>query len=66
MDSSTISESGPLTARPVTGLTATRVGACAFAFLLGLGIVLTTGFSHLEAVHNAAHDTRHSLGFPCH
>jgi cobalt transporter subunit CbtB len=24
------------------------------------------GFSHIEAVHNAAHDYRHSMGFPCH
>jgi len=28
--------------------------------------VYFAGFSHLEAVHNAAHDTRHSAGFPCH
>jgi len=24
------------------------------------------GFSHITAVHNAAHDYRHSMGFPCH
>jgi cobalt transporter subunit CbtB len=24
------------------------------------------GFSHIEAVHNAAHDYRHSMAFPCH
>ncbi|HEX5935031.1 MAG TPA: CbtB-domain containing protein [Pseudorhizobium sp.] len=34
--------------------------------LLGLFIVGFVGFSHLEVVHNAAHDTRHSLAFPCH
>ncbi|RYE63197.1 MAG: cobalt transporter, partial [Oxalobacteraceae bacterium] len=33
---------------------------------LGLFIVGFVGFSHIEAVHNAAHDTRHSLAFPCH
>ena len=33
---------------------------------LGLFIVGFVGFSHLEVVHNAAHDTRHSLAFPCH
>lgn len=66
MENSTISGTGSLTARPVTGLAATSVGACAFAFLLGLGIVLLTGFSHVDAIHNAAHDTRHSLAFPCH
>jgi cobalt transporter subunit CbtB len=34
--------------------------------VLGLFIVGFVGFSHLEVVHNAAHDTRHSLAFPCH
>jgi cobalt transporter subunit CbtB len=24
------------------------------------------GFSHIAAAHNAAHDVRHSNGFPCH
>ena len=39
---------------------------CAVAFLIGAGIVFMVGFSHLDSVHNAAHDTRHSLAFPCH
>ncbi|NWL80036.1 cobalt transporter [Pseudomonas taiwanensis] len=34
--------------------------------LLGLSLVYFAGFSHVEAVHNAAHDTRHSAAFPCH
>jgi cobalt transporter subunit CbtB len=34
--------------------------------LLGLFMVGFVGFSHLDVVHNAAHDTRHSLAFPCH
>lgn len=66
MENSTISGTASLIARPVAGRTATSTSACAFAFLLGLGMVLLTGFSHLDAVHNAAHDTRHSLAFPCH
>ena len=37
-----------------------------FALIGGLGIVYLTGFSHADAVHNAAHDTRHSMAFPCH
>mgnify|MGYP002064856140 CR=1 FL=1 len=40
----------------------TRIGAS----LLGACLVYFAGFSHLEAVHNAAHDTRHSAAFPCH
>jgi len=38
----------------------------ALAGLLGLFIVVFVGFSHLDAVHNAAHDHRHSMVFPCH
>ena len=38
----------------------------ALAGLLGIFIVGFTGFSHIEAVHNAAHDARHSMAFPCH
>ncbi|MGE6743391.1 CbtB domain-containing protein [Allorhizobium pseudoryzae] len=37
-----------------------------FAASLGLFIVGFVGFSHAEAVHNAAHDTRHANAFPCH
>jgi cobalt transporter subunit CbtB len=36
------------------------------AVLLGLVVVGGAGFAHIEAVHNAAHDYRHSMGFPCH
>lgn len=36
------------------------------AFLLGAIIVYGAGFLSTGAVHNAAHDTRHSQGFPCH
>jgi cobalt transporter subunit CbtB len=36
------------------------------AALLGALIIWVVGFSHTEVIHNAAHDTRHSQGFPCH
>ena len=34
--------------------------------LLGGILIWGVGFSHIDVVHNAAHDTRHSTGFPCH
>jgi cobalt transporter subunit CbtB len=34
--------------------------------LLGAVIVLGVGFAGLPQVHDAAHDTRHALNFPCH
>jgi len=38
----------------------------ACAFLLGAIIMYGVGFLNIGAVHNAAHDARHSQGFPCH
>lgn len=36
------------------------------AFMLGVVIMYAAGFVNTSAVHNAAHDMRHSQGFPCH
>ena len=38
------------------------LAACA----LGAVIVFGVGFAGPELIHNAAHDTRHSINFPCH
>jgi cobalt transporter subunit CbtB len=40
--------------------------AASMAAFLGLFMVWGVGFSPMAAAHNAAHDTRHSNGFPCH
>ncbi|WP_373087933.1 CbtB domain-containing protein [Sneathiella sp.] len=37
-----------------------------FVFLIGAGLVFLTGFAHSTTLHNAAHDSRHALSFPCH
>ncbi len=39
-----------------------RILAVAF----GTAILFVVGFSHSTIAHNAAHDTRHALAFPCH
>lgn len=36
------------------------------AALLGMMIFLFVGFSPMQILHNAAHDTRHATSFPCH
>lgn len=36
------------------------------AFLLGMVFLYGAAFVQTSAVHNAAHDARHSLAFPCH
>jgi cobalt transporter subunit CbtB len=46
--------------------TASRLLAIACVGLFGLGLVWAAGFANAEALHNAAHDSRHSLVFPCH
>ena len=43
-----------------------RLAAGSLALLLGLTVLYTVGFAQSAAVHNAAHDTRHAIGFPCH
>ncbi len=36
------------------------------AVLLGVVMLFSAGFSQSTSFHNAAHDTRHTLAFPCH
>lgn len=43
-----------------------RLLPCTLAALLGLILLAGVGFSPLPAMHNATHDSRHALGFPCH
>jgi cobalt transporter subunit CbtB len=43
-----------------------RIVAGLVAFCLGFAVLGTVGFAGAAEIHNAAHDTRHALGFPCH
>ena len=43
-----------------------RAWRSAAAALLGAFIVLAVGFAGLPQVHDAAHDMRHTMNFPCH
>ena len=67
-----MSRSGLSTAHPVSIAAGSRPRSLEaawpplLAILLGLLIVGVSGFSHLDIVHNASHDTRHSNAFPCH
>ena len=56
-------------ATAATSATASRgdaVTAAAVALLAGVFLVFTMGFAHPDMLHNAAHDWRHSMSFPCH
>ena len=54
------------TTTAVTATQSQRLVAAVSAMFLGAFLVYLAGFSHIAAVHNAAHDTRHSSAFPCH
>ena len=36
------------------------------AVLLGIVFIGIAGFAPIDAIHDAAHNTRHSISFPCH
>ena len=36
------------------------------ALTIGLGLVYGAGFANSQSVHDATHDSRHALSFPCH
>ena len=50
----------------LTGARSGTVVGALMSAVLGLVIIWGVGFSHIEVLHNAAHDTRHSNAFPCH
>jgi cobalt transporter subunit CbtB len=43
-----------------------RLMPALLAVCFGLLLVYVAGFAGIEALHNAAHDTRHAAAFPCH
>ena len=53
------------TSTVATGLT-TRLPIAIVVFLLGTAFVFIAGFAQPELLHNAAHDMRHAMSFPCH
>lgn len=48
-----------------TGRTGVLVPAF-LAALLGVFLIWGVGFAGPSVIHNAAHDSRHANGFPCH
>ena len=37
-----------------------------FVAFFGATILFAVGFANAAVMHDAAHDTRHSISFPCH
>ena len=43
-----------------------RLTAGVIALLIGTFLVFGAGLANSAVLHDTAHDTRHSYGFPCH
>ncbi|MFP5078124.1 CbtB-domain containing protein [Rhizobium sp. YIM 134829] len=43
-----------------------RLVAGVLALFLGAALVFGAGLANSTALHDTAHDVRHSFGFPCH
>ena len=54
-------------AREVVGTRlSARIISAVVAIALGMTIISVVGFAPNDFIHAAAHDVRHSAGFPCH
>ncbi len=53
---------------PTHGLsrTDTSLGTIALAIVAGLFLLAVSGFAQATVLHDAAHDQRHAMAFPCH
>lgn len=56
-NSASLSLTDRIGARTVAGL---------MALVIGSILVFGVGLANSQVLHDAAHDTRHSYGFPCH
>jgi cobalt transporter subunit CbtB len=61
---STTPATSPVTTTTVSERAEVRNAALA-AMAFGVALVFTVGFASPSTIHNAAHDTRHALSFPC-
>ena len=43
-----------------------RIAAGLALVFVGATLFFAVGLSDIAVAHNAAHDTRHAIGFPCH
>lgn len=43
-----------------------RISKSLFVILFGFSIIMLFGFASPDLIHDAAHDIRHIMTFPCH
>ena len=66
MTTATQETATPATTQTLSTTRSKTLIAASMAAFLGVFMIWGVGFSHIAAAHNAAHDVRHSNGFPCH
>ncbi|WP_372887497.1 CbtB domain-containing protein [Shimia sp.] len=44
----------------------TNTAAFVLALTLGVGLLTISGMAQATVLHDAAHDQRHAMAFPCH
>ncbi|WP_204112866.1 CbtB domain-containing protein [Shimia biformata] len=44
----------------------TGLGAAVLALTLGVALLAVSGMAQATVLHDAAHDQRHAMAFPCH
>ena len=49
-----------------TDASSNELTAVVLGLLMSAFLILGVGFADSSTIHNAAHDTRHSVSFPCH
>lgn len=59
-------QNNAITSTSAVSTTISKPIQIAAAIILGIVIIYAAGFVNTSIAHNAAHDTRHSQGFPCH
>jgi cobalt transporter subunit CbtB len=53
-------------ARTAASRSESSLAAILLTAFLGISLIFAAGFAGSATMHDAAHDTRHSIGFPCH
>ncbi len=48
------------------GQTETGIAGIVLAILAGMFLLVVSGFAQATVLHDAAHDQRHAMAFPCH
>ncbi len=62
----TAQTNSPAIQQVYTAPRASTIAAGVLLAVIGLSLVWVSGFANASELHNGAHDSRHSLIFPCH